>query len=369
MEPLLNKKTLLLVDDNPTNLALLFDYLGAAGYRVLTAESGESALRRVEYVRPDLVILDVMMPGLDGFEACRQLKRIPGLKDVPVIFMSALNDTTSKVTGFEVGGVDFITKPIRQEEVLARIRTHLHLSELQESLRDQIAARDEAIRELDAFSHTIAHDLKNPLGGILGIAETLLTMGEDMAVEERNECLELIQDSGRRMHIIIEGLMILNSVRKEVVLPRAIPMNSLFEQAYLRFIPAVQQSGARLKVGKMETAPKVLGYETWLEEVWVNCIHTALELGAPPVEIEVGWERSPGAIVRFSVDFRGGELSPEVHRKLFTPFTGLSQVRGSDRGLGMAVVHRILEKLDGRMGLERVDGGINRLYYELPEAR
>src|SRR5690606_19356712 len=119
--------TVLIVDDTPANLSVLLECLGRNGYRVLVAEDGEDALEQVAHAPPDLVLLDVMMPGIDGFETCRRLRANPATRDIPVIFMTALTDTREKLAGFEAGGVDYITKPVQHEEALARVATHLQL--------------------------------------------------------------------------------------------------------------------------------------------------------------------------------------------------------------------------------------------------
>lgn len=132
---------ILVVDDTAANLKLLTSLLAAQGYRVRPASSGELALRSVAVKKPSLILLDVRMPGMDGYAVCRRLKADPDLRPVPVIFISAMNETTDKVQGFAVGGVDFITKPIEPEEVLARVRTHQELSRLQHSLEQRVAER------------------------------------------------------------------------------------------------------------------------------------------------------------------------------------------------------------------------------------
>ena len=128
------KPLILLVDDTPTNLGVLFELLKGRGFKVSVAEDGESALEQVNYARPDLILLDVLMPLMDGFTTCERLKAQPETREIPVIFMTALTDTVDKVKGFELGAVDYITKPFQQEEVLARIRTHLSLQQLKASL-------------------------------------------------------------------------------------------------------------------------------------------------------------------------------------------------------------------------------------------
>lgn len=138
------KASILLVDDTPANLHLLIQELIQENYKVLVAESGSSALERVRYAMPDIILLDVMMPGINGFETCRRLKAIPETQDIPVLFLSALDDAVDKVQGFAVGGVDYITKPLQAAEVLARVQTHLSIRHLQRALQvqnDELEAR------------------------------------------------------------------------------------------------------------------------------------------------------------------------------------------------------------------------------------
>lgn len=129
----------LMVDDTPANLGVLYEVLSEAGYTVLVAEDGESALERAAYARPDLILLDVMMPGIDGFETCRRLKEQPATQAIPIIFMSALSDTVDKVKGLRLGAVDYVSKPFQHEEVLARIHTHLTLQQLKRELAEREA--------------------------------------------------------------------------------------------------------------------------------------------------------------------------------------------------------------------------------------
>lgn len=141
------KQTILVVDDTPTNLEVLFDFLSNSGFKVLFAEDGESAIQKADYAAPDLILLDILMPGIDGFEACRRLKERESTKAIPVIFLTALTDTVDKVKGFAVGAVDFITKPLQCEEVLARVETHLKLQALTRQLQAQNARLESEIQE------------------------------------------------------------------------------------------------------------------------------------------------------------------------------------------------------------------------------
>lgn len=139
-------KTILLVDDNPANLGVLIDLLRTSGYQLRVAESGERALVQLRHTPADIVLLDVMMPGIDGLETCRRLKADPAWADLPVIFMTALDDVVDKVAGFAAGAIDYITKPLQPQEVLARVRTHLRLRELQTELEERNERLDAAIR-------------------------------------------------------------------------------------------------------------------------------------------------------------------------------------------------------------------------------
>lgn len=139
--------TILVVDDTPTNLDVLFDFLNNAGFKVLFAEDGESALEKARYANPDLILLDILMPGMDGFETCRRLKQQETTAVIPVIFLTALTETTDKVKGLALGAVDFITKPLQYEEVLARVKTHLRLQSLTQQLQAQNMQLEREVQE------------------------------------------------------------------------------------------------------------------------------------------------------------------------------------------------------------------------------
>jgi len=132
-----DRPTVLVVDDVPANLGVLLEFLGHAGFKVLVAESGRGALEQLAYSRPDVVLLDVIMPGLDGLAVCRRLKQDAATRDIPVIFMTALTETVDKVAGFAAGGVDYVTKPVQPEEVLARVRAHIEIRRLQQELEEK----------------------------------------------------------------------------------------------------------------------------------------------------------------------------------------------------------------------------------------
>ncbi|MEI6435880.1 MAG: response regulator, partial [Bacteroidota bacterium] len=153
---------ILIVDDIPDNLQILGGILDANGYRVREVPTGMLALQVAEKEKPDLVLLDIMMPDMNGFEVCRLFKKNENLNDVPIIFISALNDTNDIVAALKAGGVDYITKPFRHEEVKARVATHLKIYQQRKELQSQSIELKKLNAEKDKFFTIIAHDLKSP---------------------------------------------------------------------------------------------------------------------------------------------------------------------------------------------------------------
>lgn len=195
----LEQSVILIVDDNPNNLAVLFDFLTESGFKVLVARTGESAITKAEYSPPDLILLDVLMPGIDGFETCRRLKASNLTEDIPVIFMTALDETENKVKGFSLGAVDYVTKPIQNEEVLARAKAHISIRKLNQKLRDQnvqmqqeIADREQAQINLEQLASELEKRVESRT---LELSQANARLQEE--VHQRQQIQENLQKSLR----------------------------------------------------------------------------------------------------------------------------------------------------------------------------
>ncbi|MES2356162.1 MAG: EAL domain-containing protein [Pseudomonadota bacterium] len=203
-------QTILIIDDTPTNLALVVDHLEDHGLRVVIARNGSEGIKRAQFVRPDLILLDVMMPDMDGFETCRNLKATAATKDIPVIFMTALEETRDKVTGFAVGGIDYLTKPFQIAEALARINTHLALHAMRKQLgaQNEQLQREIAIREQTetALQHAYDDLERRVTERTVELAEANILLKAEIA--ERGQAQEALRERDARIRRLVESNII-----------------------------------------------------------------------------------------------------------------------------------------------------------------
>jgi two-component system sensor histidine kinase/response regulator len=348
-----SKGTILIVDDTAHVRQLLSAMLKTRGYNVETAEGGLHALEVVQEVFPDLILLDIMMPQMDGYEVCERLKNDPRTRDIPVIFISALEQTDDKVKAFNAGGVDYIPKPFQVKEVLARVGAHLALRSMQKQLQaagaelaaqlEELQARNE---ELDAFAEAVARDLKAPLTSIIGFADMLRDIHATMPAEQLEESLLTISSSGIKMNRIIDDLLLLAGLRQaQQVDFRPLDMVNIVDAALSRLSDVIAEYQADIIVPS--SWPRALGHRPWVEEVWVNTIRNVLEYGARPPHLELGATPEPDGNVCFWVRDSAAGLEAEGQA---TPSAGqrTQSISDRERGLGMFVVRRIMERL-GRM--------------------
>ena len=365
------KGNVLIVDDEPINLHLLSNMLVKQGYEVHSVTRGVEALEVAQSNPPDIVLLDIYMPEMDGYEVCQRLKADERTRDIPVIFISALEETHDKVKAFGVGGVDYITKPFKLAEVLARVETHLALRELQKQLQEtnqelaqsnaELQARN---KDLDAFSHTVAHDLKNPIVSVVGYADMLRSSYDVMSDQEIQQALQVIIKAGYKMNNIVQELLVLAGLRHGDIELQPLNMAKIVDEALQRLTYTIEK--ARAEIITPDTWPSALGYAPWVEEVWANYISNGIKYGGQPPRLELGATEQSNGVVRFWVRDDGAGLTPEEQSRLFTSFKQLEQVRATGHGLGLSIVQHIVEKLGGQVGVESEKGKGSLFYFTLP---
>jgi signal transduction histidine kinase len=243
------------------------------------------------------------------------------------------------------------------------------LRNLQKSLQREIIERDKLIAELDAYAHTVAHDLKNPLGALVGFSDMLETEYTELSDEQLLLCVSTIAKSARKMTNIIEELLLLASVRKmEDVRTEPLDMAAVVVEALDRLADMI--AGHQAEIITPEVWPAALGYGPWVEEIWVNYVSNGLKYGGQPPQVEMGGKllNGPAGQVRFWVRDNGAGLSPDDQARLFTPFTQIHQARAEGHGLGLSIVQRIVEKLGGQVGMESEAGQGSVFFFTLPSA-
>ncbi len=366
---------ILIVDDVPENLRLLSQMLTEHGYRVRAVRNGSHALMAAQAAPPDLILLDIVMPEMDGYEVCRQLKEDERTRDIPVLFISALGDVENKLKAFNSGGVDYVTKPFQVPEVLARVRTHLTLRRLTRNLQmanAELARQAEELSkqnaELDAFAHTVAHDLKGPLAMLFGYATLLTERWGTSPPEDVARCLKFMEAGAKKGCDIVEALLLLASVRKQThIHTQPLDMAQVIKEAQQRLADIIQ--GRQAEVLVQEHWPVVAGYAVWVEEVWVNYISNAIKYGGTPPRVEIGATEQSDGYVRFWVRDNGPGIPDEELSHLFVEFGRLGEVRLKEgHGLGLSIVKRILGRLGGQVGVESTVGEGSTFWFTLPLA-
>jgi signal transduction histidine kinase len=391
------KETLLIIDDTPDNVAALVYYLTNKGFTVLIAQDGEEGIKMAQCFNPHLILLDVMMPNLDGFEVCKIIKSNEQLKNIPIFFLTALIEPLDKVKGLELGAVDYITKPLQNQEVYARITLHLRLRRLQQRLEEQNQQLQEEIvyrkqtqehlqkttqdlvkrtqeleqrnLELDAFAHTVAHDLKNPLGGIMGFCDLLLDECTTMppCYENCIERLDYIKLASEQMFNIIDALLLLAGVsRQGQMQPHALDMSKIISQVIQQRLNYMLRHYSTAEIIVPDSWPLAFGYAPWVEEIWVNYMSNGLKYGGNPPCLELGSDLQGDNMIRFWIHDNGPGLSLQAQSQLFTPFTRLHVKRAKGHGLGLSIVQQIVTKLGGQAGVESTLGEGSLFYFTLP---
>ena len=358
--------SVLVVDDTVENLRVLSDLLSEQGYEVRAVTSGRQALQAVEHDPPDLILLDITMPDMDGFEVCRRLRATEWSKDVPVIFLTALTATADKLRAFDAGGVDYVTKPFQFEEVLARVRTHVALRRAQTALADSYEGLRALERLRDDLVHMIVHDMRSPLTALQ--IDLNLLKGPAAALDDvSRQGLRAAVDSVKALNRMANDLLDVSRLEEgKMPIDRAEwDLTQIASE-----VRSALRSIDRERPIDIETAGPVRATcdGTLVRRVLENLVSNGIRHTPAGSRIRISLASDRGR-VRVEVHDQGRGVPPEAREKIFEKF-GALQAR-HDRsyhsvGLGLAFCKLAIRAQGGTIG---VDSGVpsgSAFWFELP---
>lgn len=389
--------TILIVDDNPANLEVLLTYLENVGFEVMVARDGKSAIKRAQYAHPDIILLDVVMPETDGFQICLQLKADERTKDIPVIFITALASPDNRIKGFEVGGVDYITKPIQHEEVFARVTTHLRIRKLQQQLEaqntllheknvqlqqeiterkraeEQLQDLNQQLREANASKDRlfsiISHDLRGPFTALLGFSETIIHYIDEYSKEKIKESMLRIRTSSEAIYTLLENLLAWSRLQQGMLEyhPTNFPLSESVEDNIYLFQPGAEQKQITLRNGVQKNIT-VYADGNMIDTALRNLISNALKFTHAGDTIEVAATQTDD-FVEVTVSDTGVGINQEDIPKLFqtdTQYTNLGTAGEKGTGLGLSLCKDLVERNGGTIWVESEIGTGTTFKFTLP---
>jgi DNA-binding response OmpR family regulator len=350
----------LVVDDQPSNVELISQILGKAGIETLRASSGTEALAVVAQSEPDLVLLDVQMPDIDGFGVCERLQADESTRLIPVIFVTADNSHTGKITGLGVGAVDYITKPIEADETLARVQTQLRLASINRELCEIQHRLDEARRAatIGAATQGIAHNLNNLLGVALGYLD-LVQLHSDNAVQVKKNAQQVEKAVLRIIDIIRQLGTLVAQSRPQFT---SSPLDDIIRMTIARY-QAAQPVTAPVLVENLLGDIQVETQRELIEEVLLKILQNAFEsYGENPATERTVWLRTAllnkpeGRMLEITIEDAGAGINEDIRDSIFEPFVGTKTKVGG--GMGLTVARHSMRNLGGDVALaSRLGGG------------
>lgn len=367
----MNTADILLVDDTPANLKVLTELLKHQGYKVRVSLNGKAALEAIERKKPNLILLDINMPGMDGYSVASQLKASTQYADTPIIFISALNEVQDKIKAFEAGGVDYITKPFHFAEVKMRVETHLKINALNQSLQAQNKALSQSLqreKELeglrDNLVNMMVHDLRSPLTGILGYLSLLEMKSGDWDDTSKN-FLENAQENSDLMVQMITQL--LDAHRLE---SGKMPLNPTVNCLKQVTEKALEQLGAHaLEFNWVKEWPEgsieKSFDEALIQRVIGNFLGNAVKFSPKGSDIHIRILHSG----RLEIQDHGPGIPEEDRERIFQKFAQLNsnspQVRQYSTGLGLSFCQLAIEAHEGRIGVNSTLGAGSTFWFEI----
>ena len=369
---------ILIADDVPANVELLIDQLHTLGYRTVTAQDGPSALAACFEHRPELAILDVSMPagdlGVDdratGFEVCRRIKRDARSARIPVIFVTALNDTTDRVKAIEAGGDDFLTKPHNRMVLGARVRSLLKLKAATDALEDSYRKLRELEKVRDDLIKMIVHDLKTPLTSIIATLEMLADGDLGPVGVSQQGALRDTENKAQELLHLIEDLLEVARIEETSIALDLEPLApaTLVTEIMQDWALRLQQERAVTKIEVTADAPTFMADRALLKRVFGNLIQNSLVHSSTAVELRMFARIDPRGVL-FTVADNGPGIPPQYHEVIFHKFESVKtpnvpRVRSS--GLGLAFCRLVVEAHGGRIWVQSTEGAGSAFHILLP---
>lgn len=351
-------RKILIVDDDRINLRILSGILQGERYQITLAESGETALEAYSKARPDLVLLDVVLPGIDGFETCRRLKQTYGVDGAPVIFITAKSESDDVVQGLAAGGVDYLPKPFKPKEVLARIRSHLQSQTLVERQKLLVEQLSKANAAKNKFLGMAAHDLRNPLASIRGLAEFLCDGTVGPMTPDQLDLVRTIHGASQSMLDLVNELLDVATIEAGELRLHLEPQDLASVLGKSIFLSNVEAAKKNTRIVQTEAfaASVTMIDQAKIRQVADNLISNAVKFSPPGSTITVVVHETAG-IRGFSVQDQGPGI-PETERdRLFTDFGRLSAkptAGEKSTGLGLAICQKIVQAHGGTISAKNL---------------
>jgi two-component system, sensor histidine kinase and response regulator len=354
---------ILIVDDVHANLKVLGDILKGEGYKVRPTLNGMQALMAAEKEKPDLILLDIMMPEMNGYEVCRRLKEIPDMSDIPVIFISALNATEDIVKAFAAGGIDYITKPFKSEEVRTRVSTHLKVSWQSRELK---RLNDEK----DKFISIIAHDLRGPMGGIIGLSQIMADETRSYSDTAKKEMSATLHKTAINVYNLLEQLLNWSKIASGHIdyNPQKLILKDHVNKIISIFSETSREKSISLN-SDITTELMVNADHDMLETILRNLISNAIKFtkSGGTVSVLSGTDETDMAFI--TVKDTGIGMSSEMIENIFRIDVNTKRPGTNGElstGMGLLLCHGFIEKHGGKLKINSEDGKGSEFTFTIP---